>query len=711
MSRITICLLLAGAAVSVFAAGVLAAPTPQVREIQMRPIQHVDLSLLNATRLSQEFEAALAGQNVAQDRRRQILEQYRQLPEDLQLSLLSAFDRNYAEASLRPDLYIARIDPELLGRVLVRLFRITSFWPSQGAPGAWSYAFGNGFNADCKVYFDGSQVESHYLDIDVEFFPRSMAFKVPTGATRDQDHQVLVRNMTSTTDTAAVAYEIVAPRGYRGYHGWKFSNFSRPSIDWKLYANYFGTLTVEYANGSHRPAAQQWYDDAYSIAGAGGNCYGMSVSSLRVRNHEFDHMFHAGFFTNAGTSQPWCWWYDWSDTTRETVQQQQGGWYTQEVLDTHGNLWNTQDARALFTRCESLVSQVINRPVLVVWGDGWGHAVVPYDTEVDGNTRRMLVYDNNNPYRENETGAVDPNSATVNWSGNSFAFGSAPKGVLMSYDECTPANPHLPGAEYGGPGAQAAVVVVSPGTEVRQITDEQGKRFFNPDGSVNEDPNTRIPFAVRLFPLVQRPPVLRLPQQTPELGNLAQMLQLRPNGPTLFVFSQPTGKTLSFDLAGDGAKRASFFSAGRILSVEATGAGQLQISGIGQLPAVQIPDPSALMPTSLRYIRSREGGDRMFDLTDLRGLGSQLLRMVPSGDGRELDIQAAPGALFDLNIQGPSGQGMHQASYADVPLEAGGGLLLSPINWGQLSTSELRLQLRNVQTNQPMRQMDIRPLE
>ena len=204
------------------------------------------------------------------------------------------------------------------------LWRINSFWPSQGAPGAWSYAFGNGFNADCKVIFDGVQVESHYLAMDVEFFPKSMAFKVPTNATRDQMHQVLVRNTATSAETAAVAYEIVAPRGYRGYHGWKFSNFSRASIDWKLYANYFGALTVEYANGTHRPAAQQWYDDAYSSAGAGGNCYGMSVSSLRVRNHEFDHMFHAGFLTNAGTAQPWCWWYDWNDTTRETVQQQQG---------------------------------------------------------------------------------------------------------------------------------------------------------------------------------------------------------------------------------------------------------------------------------------------------------------------------------------------------------------------------------------------------
>jgi len=701
-------LLLVGLVVALVAGPVLAAP-PQLRTTLTRA-QTLNLTALTRVQVAQEFEAALKAKNVPPDRRDEAMGKFRELPVELQTSLLLTIDEGYAFAANRESIAAIAINEAMLARIRAFLaFRISSFWPDQGSPGSWAYAFGNGWSEDCVVYFDGSAVASHYLDMDFEFFPNSMAFEVPAGASRGVEHDVFVRNTATGNDTGVAKYEIVAPRGYRGYHGWKFSNFGNPSIPWHLYSHYFGASNVEYGDGTHRPAAQQWYDDAYSGAGGGGNCYGMSVSSLRVRNGEFDHMFHAGHFTAPGTAQAWLWRYDWNTTTRETVQQQQGAWYTQEVLDTHTNLYNTQDARAVFNRCQTLCAQVVNRPVLVVWGTGWGHAVVPYDTAVAGNTRRIIVYDNNNPYRETETGAVDPNEATVDWSGNIFTFGSAPKGVAMSYEECTPNNPHLPGAEYGGPGAQAAVVVVSDETEVRQITDEQGNRFFNADGSVNEDPNTRIPFSMRMFPLVQveRGPTLRLPR-TPTVIGMRQLLA--PPGPTLFVFSQPEGKSLTFDIAGDGDKLCSFYQAGRVLSMQARGAGQIQIGNIGLLPTLEIMNPAELSPHSLKSIRSRPGGDRVFEMRDLRDLGAQPLRVVPSEDGRTLDIQATPGARFNLDVQGPTGRGIHAASYANVLLEVGGGMTLSPANWGQLSQTQLRLQLRNVQTNQLLRQINIDPL-
>jgi len=697
------------AMVLVLVAGVALAQRPGIvrQPLVLQQTMMVDVTKLTPALLLQDFELALKTRNVPEDQRQAAMDRYKQLPPDLQQSLLSTADIRYAEALHRSDLYIAQIRAEWIGGIIARLFRITSIWPSQGAPGAWSYAFGDGFNADCKVYFDGAQVESFYIDMS-EFFPRSMAFKVPTNATRDQMHNVFVRNMNTSADTATVQYEIVAPRGYRGYHGWKFSNFSRATIDWKLYRHYFGAAAVEYANGTHRPAAQQWFDDAYTKAGAGGNCYGMSVSSLRVRNHEYDHMFHANYFTNPATAQSWCWWYDWNDTTRETVQQQQGAWYTQEVLDVHTNLYNTQSARDIYNRCVSLVGQVINRPVLVVWGTGWGHAVVPYLCQADGNTRHIRVYDNNNPYRENETGSVDPNEATVNWSANTFAFGSAPKGVAMSYEECTPPNPHLPGAEYGGPGANAVVVAVSDNTRVEQITDDAGHRFFNPDGSLNEDPNTRIPFSMRMYPLVQRPPVLRLPERPVLIQGLQLGLQV-PEGPVLFVFSQPPSN-LNFNIAGDGAKRLSFYFTGRLLTAEALGMGEIRLMGANALPAVQFPNPQQLQLQSLRFLRSREGGDRLFNLMQLHDLGAEALTLSPSEDGRSLDLQAAMGAGFNLLVEGPGGQGTRNVRYQNVMLGAGNAMTLSPTDWGELQRTELKVQFRNLQTNQFLQQINVAPL-
>lgn len=681
------------------------------RPLQLQRPATFDLEMLTPLRLSNEFEKALKQRGVEPQKQQAALKKFQSLPDGLQETLVIALNEDYARLAHHEDLLITNIRAEILERIGAErlFFMISSIWPEQGSPGSWAFAFGHGFSDDCTVYFDGSPVPSNYLDMSFEFFPNSMAFQVPAGAARAQEHDVFVRNGDGD-NTSVVKYEIVAPRRYRGYHGWKFSNFSRPSIDWKLYADYFGRLNVEYPNGTHRPSAQQWFDDAYTRAGAGGNCYGMSVSSLRVRNHEFDHVFHAAFFQNPATAQSHVWFYDWNDTTRETVQQQQGAWYTQEVLDTHGALWNSQDARDVFTRCEQLTGQVVNRPVLIVWGDGWGHAIVPYDTEVDGNMRRMLTYDNNRPYREAETGDPDPSVATVNWNANTFNYSGGTKGVLMSYDECTPPNPHLPGAEYGGPGSDSAIAVFSPNTNVQQITDEDGRRFFNPDGSVNMDPATRIPGAVPLYPLVQRPPLVIGQQPRLQLQAQAPPLRAPDDAPVMFLFDEPQGKSLTFQIAGDGVKEATFYQRGRIFEVRAAGIGQLQLNEIHQRPSIQIPNPAQLQPQSATLMRSLTAGDRLFELTGFQNLDTQPLRLIPQADGSSLDVQGAPNLQFNLQLLGPVGQGMQGASFGNIALQAGGASRLAPTNWNALQTTQLNLRLINPQNNQILQQRNLPPI-
>ncbi len=695
------------------AVGAFAAPQPTIlRPVAFEdPLTARDL-LFSPLQISQQFQLILKQKGITGQKADKASEQFRLLPVDLQSNLLLVLNENLAKKFDREALAISHIDPSLFERVRVTLFLISSFWPEQGAPGLWAYAFGRGFNSDCKVFFDGVEVDSYYLGESFEFFPNSMAFKVPVGASRAQEHDVYVRNMNSSANTATAKYEIVAPRGYRGYHGWKFSNFSRASIDWKLYADYFGRLNVEYADGTHRPAAQTWYDNAYTSAGAGGNCYGMSVSSLRIRNHEFDHMFHANYFQNAATAQPWVWWYDWIATTRETVQQQQGAWYTQEVLDLHNNFWNNQSSRDVFTRCESLLTNVVNRPVLVYWGANWGHVVCPYDTEVDGNTRRMIVYDNNNPYRENEGGSVDPDVATVNWSANTFSRGTATKAELFSYEECTPGNPHLPGAEYGGPGASTVVAVLSPNANVQQITDAAGRKFFNPDGSINQNPASRIPNSSFVPPLVQdMPRVIRRP-----VAGQVQPLQLAEpqppaNAPLVFVFGQASGKTLTFNVAGQGAKQMQLFSQGRIFDINSNGIGEIRFSNLLQLPSLQILNAQAVGPTSMRFIRSTPQGDRAFELNNLRNLGAQQLELIPNAQGTAIEVRGPAALQFNMDVLGPAGRGMQQATFGNIALQAGAKANLSPLNWGALQTSGLRLQLLNLQNNAVLNQQTIQRMQ
>ncbi|NPV45906.1 MAG: hypothetical protein HPY69_03020 [Armatimonadetes bacterium] len=670
---------------------------PNPRLTVARPLDLAAIQSSQALRLN-EFRQVMDRAKVPENVRRTYESSFQQLPPDLQLDLLSHTSVSVAQALDRrvisESIVSARVRPDLVLR-----FAISSIWPDQGPAGGWAYIFGVGFGADCKALLDGSMTESYYVEYS-EFFPRSVAFRIPSGTSRGVDHQVVVRNTATNKSTSAYTYRVVAPRGYRGYWGWQFANFSWTSIPWELYRDYFGQGTVEYADGTHRPAAQSWFDSAYTKAGQGGNCYGMSVSSLRLRNAEL-HTYWHGWFDNPANHQAYTWFYPWRVETRQTVQEDQGAWYTQEVLDVHTSLYNAQTHRQVFDRAASLVNQLTNRPVLVIWAPTWGHAMVPYKTEVAGDDRRIFVWDNNNPYREDETGSTDPNVAHVAWGSNTFSYGGANKAVCMSYEECTPANPHLPGSEYGGPGAETVVAVLSPGTRATQITDEKGRRFFNPDGSVNNDPNTRITNSMRVLPLV-------LPPYSGNPPSGAEAPRLPANYPDIYVFRQAAGKSLTFSLAGQQAKQLNLYSHGMVFELQAAGAGEVRLLDLLR-PSyrAELPTPGTLQVSEVGFIRSRGVGDRVLRALNFRNLGAQSLVVGTTPDGGQLEVRGAAGLQFDLRLIGPAGRGQQGGLFRDLQLQQGTRAVIIPTNWASPAQSALNLQLRNLQSNQLERQIQV----
>jgi hypothetical protein len=300
----------------------------------------------------------------------------------------------------------------------------------------------------------------------------------------------------------------------------------------------------------------------------------------------------------------------------------------------------------------------------------------------------------------------------VDWAANTFSRGSATKAELFTYEECTPANPHLPGAEYGGPGANAVVAVFSSSAAVQQITDEAGRRFFNPNGSLNEDPATRIPNSSIVPPLVQVPPRVL---QRPQVGQIGQLqvpqLQPPPNAPLIFVFGNAGGKSLTFNVAGQGAKQMHLFSNGRIFSINSNGIGEVRFSNLLLLPAVQVLNAQATAPTQMEFIRSTAQGDRVFELNNLRNLGAQQLELLPNAEGTELQVNGPPTLQFDLDVLGPVGQGMQQARFGNLALQAGAKVNVAPLNWGALQTSGLRLQMLNLQNNAVINQQTIQRMQ
>ncbi len=680
----------AGLLILVVVVGAEAAPAVlrAPRRVIMKPAPTLRLQL-SAVKRSQAFRQVLAQHKVKDDKQTECVQQFRGLPPDLQESLLTAMSPKWAEHLALPTATLPIVRARQLIRVgpILRLrLSITEFWPDEGCPGCWAYAFGLLLNDDCQIYFDGSPVETHYLGWGVEFFPNSLAFRVPAGASVGAEHDVYARNTATAKDSATKQYRIVAPRGYRGYWGWKFSNFSRDTIAWHLYRDFFGASAVENPDGSPKPAAEAWYNAHYKRVGRGGNCYGMSVSSLRGYNDNIT-TYHHGWFANPANHQNFVWRYPWCTQTRESVQEDQGGQLSLELATHINNYYNTQSHRDVWNRVQS--NLLPTRPVLGMWSGTGGHAVVCYGTQVSGDDRQIRLYDNNNPYSETESGGHDPNVAHVAWGANTFSYGGYFKAVCLTYAECiTP--PHLPTEAVGGLGAETAIAVVGADTEVRQITDEAGHTFFNADGTVNENPATRIPFSMKFIPLTGGP--------------------VPPDAPQTFIFSEASGKSLTFNLQGAQAKVFRCFMPGSAFVAEGTGSGEVQVRNIVRDDReLSLPDPAAFQPTRLLIIKSLAIGDRVFELQNLRNLGAQSLQLIPAANGSSIIIICQQGGQFDMTLHGRRGQGMHQTTFGNIALQAGTKAILQPTQWGNLSAGDLDLQIRNRQTNQLQQRLKIQP--
>ena len=691
LRRWLLCLAIFSLAVGISAA----APTPTVRPgvvARLNPtLNYQALSLVDRANM---FRSALSA-HLQGAKLNAATERFKLLPDDLQQAVLALADDKYRLGVSRPDYNLARVD---LSKIRFQLYRITDFVPEQGQVGEWAFAIGNGFNANCQVRIEGTPVETNFLDWSNEFFPNSLAFRVPATQPRGVDRAVTVHNNATNKSTAAVMYHLIAPRGYRGYYGWQFGNFSDATIPWEALRHYYGQSAVEYPDGTHRPSVQTWYNSSYKGMGGGGNCFGMSVSSLRERNDNRWTLWETWFGANP---QYYPWPYAWRTETKQTVQEAQGGWATQEFLETYVNITATQDHKACFNRVASLVGNWVNRPILVFWwAGGGGHAVVPYKTEVAGDDHRMILYDNNNPYRENETGSIDPSVGHVYWGANSFAYAGANEAYCVSYNECTPATRHLPGSEFGGPGSSTVLAVLDPGTHASQITDQAGRTFFNPDGTINENPNTKIPLSLKLGPMLQQPPILRPgPVLRPGLPLLLQGPPIPPDWPEIYVFNNARGKSLTFNLAAGANQRFRFFSNGFVASIEGAGPGLIRLNNLLNTRDLEILNPNVFLLSRAQIIRSRPVGDRVFDLTNFQNLGPAAVRLVPAGDGSSLEVRGPTGLQFDLGVQGPVGLGMQGAGFAGLQLATNSRAILIPQNWGNLLQSGLRLELRNLQTN------------
>lgn len=685
MRRGYVCVVLVVLVLAVFACAVMA-QRPQVKPI--KPTVKVPAAKVGTLQLSQQFQGVLKAKNVKAEIQNDAINKFQSLPLDLQKDIVTVADVPKAQTQLyMPEAVVHHKLPTKITRLrpeIYKLFTISSIWPQHGqCPGAWAYVRGINLNSNCQVIFNGAPQTTYYLDFNLEFFPNSLAFTVPNLGLAN-DYPVKVHNTVSNNDTSETQYRVIAPRGYRGYNGWQFGNFSDPQIPWACYRDFFGASAVEYSNGAHRPSAQAWYDSDYKGVGGGGNCYGMSVSSIRGMRNEITTL-HQTWFNN--NHEDFVWLYPWNTQTKQTVQEDQGGQLSAEMAATINNLWNNQSHQQAWTRAQNLTHTVGQYAILGFWGSNWGHAVVCYNTEVDGNERKLLMYDNNVPYRENETGGPDKSISIVNWTNNSYSYPgtSASKMVCMSFAE-TMEGPSLPAAATGS--AMGTVIATVNGGNVTQITDGDGHTFFNADGSINTNDATRIPNSMKFVPLTGTTPT---------------------DHPDTFIFSDITGGDLTFTVQGAGNKSFRMFQSGDVFEANFSGQGDLRCGQIlTDERTLEILAPDALNPGLIRMIKVLPS-ERVFQMENLNWISTEGIKLHPTADS--IDVLSAENLRFNMQFETFTQNAVQTQSFRNVAIQANQKGVVSPTNWNNLRGSQLNLKLLNPNTNQQIRDINIRPIQ
>jgi hypothetical protein len=620
---------------------------------------------------SQELPSALDRLGAKGDLRTRAIQQFASLPNDLQNAVLLSASTGTASAasSTKPATVTkvtSKIDP-----TLVRLPFIADISPTKAGYGEWVHISGAQLTATCVVLWDNvEQPTTFYLD--------SLWFKVKA-LDVGKTHSITVLDKTTKLESAPSDFLVISARSYRGIWGWQFNNFTTNDLSWSIFRDYFTPAAVEYAPNKPYTSAWNWYSSTYRIVARGGDCFGMSVRSIRTQVKDYSGLWNS-WWPNHLQNRVWD--YPWVDPQiGDSIREDQAGQLSREVAALVDDRWHHQTHKQAVTMIWNAIASgdKTQIPVLAMWVNQgyYGHAVVDYQIGWDGNKYILWLYDNNRPYSELETNAAD-SQAYVDGNGNfSYVYGpgwpAANRMIALLYKEIAVPVPHLPAdaAPTTGLGADCTIVVFESQTAVQQITDETGHTFYV-NGQENVDPSTRIADAMRYIPMGSG--------------------KLPPDAPAIYIFNHSTGKSLAFDTAGNAPSNARIFSPGSVTSVKHQG-GRFVLQGIMQpTQELNLPSPEKMQLQNVELISVQpDRSERVFQVKDFKSVAPGTLKFSLSTTRDALNVSGAS-AQFGLAVQGQSIAGARTASVAKVATFAGRVTTVKVPDFKTLQTSSLRVE-------------------
>jgi len=558
---------------------------------------------------------------------------------------------------------------------------ITELIPASAGPGDYVAVWGFAFATGAVVQIDGAPQPTYEIAGDATSLESALIFAVPSSLVRGKKCSVTVKSEDKVS--AAKEFAVVAPRAYRGTYGWSFANKGSPSIPWTVFRNYFGKSAVEFDDGTHRPAAQQWYDANYSKVGDDGNCYGMSLLSLKVARQKTQGLLHAAWWQEHALPEVWDYTSNQTDDpVWQSIQEMQG---SQLAEPQHTALWTliSNDGKPTWTAADQC--DPWNNGALMGMVGGWGgHATIAYDTGGDAeNPRRILHYDNNFPYLADEADGPHKSVATVNWSTGVFTYSSYYRSGIFSYDTLCPAAITLPWETTGSGGGSAGSVnssylIVPKTATVSQITDEAGHMFYA-NGKPNEGAN-RIPGAVYTVPMT---------------GGRGSN-----NYPHTWLFINSTGKSLTVELAGNQGGEATFIQKGVLTTIRSRAAG-LRFTAAGVNTPGQrltVANSGATRVESVRVIAIPDRAqERTFEIQGIPQDLDKELEVALAANRSELQLtnRSTRPAALQVTLRSDAANSHTATPRMAVNLTAAQAGVLKP-NWRNLATQQLQLDLQGL---------------
>ena len=264
---------------------------------------------------SAELASGLTRVGASAQLRTDAVSQFGRLPADLQAAVLTRLSTGPVISTTTPPRTAAStLSPETARSVLFTP-SIAELSPAKAGWNEWVEVRGAPFSADCVVKFGGvEQPTTHYLD--------GLWFKAPSlevGKTVG----ITVLDKATKLESLPVDFLVISAWGYRGTSGWQFRNFSSGDLSWAMFRDYFTQPAVEYAPGKPRQSAWNWYLSTYRNVAHGGDCFGMSVRSVRTRRKDYSGLWSSWW---PGHPQTRVWDYTWVDPQLgDSIREDQAG--------------------------------------------------------------------------------------------------------------------------------------------------------------------------------------------------------------------------------------------------------------------------------------------------------------------------------------------------------------------------------------------------